>query len=99
MLVLTPEIVRGAERAFARAGAGAEAVLAGATAALSAGPFSVMQKAGLPPSGDRHDYLSPARATDLSPGREPWVRCILCVSEPWKGDTAGRVALPGLRMT
>jgi hypothetical protein len=32
--------------------------MAAAEAALSAGPFSVMQKAALPPSGDRHDFMS-----------------------------------------
>lgn len=29
-----------------------------ATEALSAGPFSVMQKTATPPSGDKHDYMS-----------------------------------------
>src|SRR5512142_174353 len=29
-----------------------------AAAALGAGPFSVIQKSRVPPSGDKHDYLS-----------------------------------------
>lgn len=48
-----------------------------ADAALDAGPFSVMEKATLPPSGDKHDYLSvgpywwpdPAR-----PDGKPYIR-------------------------
>src|SRR5690242_102890 len=35
-----------------------ERLLKDATQALAAGPFSVMQKKRVPPSGDRHDYMS-----------------------------------------
>ncbi len=34
------------------------ALLGAADSALSAGPFSVMQKGRIPPSGDKHDYMS-----------------------------------------
>jgi hypothetical protein len=36
------------------------ALIASADSALKAGPFSVMQKETVPPSGDKHDYLSMA---------------------------------------
>jgi len=49
---------RAAESAFARDRAAADGLRATADAALARGPFSVIDKAALPPSGDRHDYMS-----------------------------------------
>jgi alginate lyase len=39
-----------------------------ANAALSVGPFSVMQKSIVPPSGDKHDYMSRGRYWWRNPG-------------------------------
>ncbi|MCX6549641.1 MAG: alginate lyase family protein [Acidobacteria bacterium] len=48
-----------------------------AVRALAAGPFSVMAKAQVPPSGDRHDYMSLARyywPDPTKPGGLPYVQ-------------------------
>lgn len=58
MLVLTPGILRSAEAEFRRGGPAADQVIAAADAMLQVGPFSVMEKEALPPSGDKHDYMS-----------------------------------------
>lgn len=58
MLVINPETLRAAENAYARNPAAASRVRATADAALTAGPFSVMDKILVPPSGDKHDYMS-----------------------------------------
>lgn len=58
MLVITPETVRAAENAYARNPAAAARLKTAADAAMTAGPFSVMDKTLVPPSGDKHDYMS-----------------------------------------
>jgi unsaturated chondroitin disaccharide hydrolase len=53
------------------------ALLRSADSALRAGPFSVMQKQTVPPSGDKHDYLSMAPywwPDSTKPGGLPYVR-------------------------
>lgn len=52
-------------------------LLTEADAAMKAGPFSVMQKERVPPSGNRHDYMSlaPYWWPDSSkPGGLPYIR-------------------------
>jgi len=54
-----------------------DALLRDAHAALSAGPFTVMAKTHVPPSGDRHDYMSMAPywwPDSTKPGGLPFVR-------------------------
>ena len=56
---------------------GTRDVLRNAEAALSAGPFSVMQKHRVPPSGDRHDFMSLAPywwPDPAKPGGLPYIR-------------------------
>src|SRR6202041_3887057 len=53
------------------------AVTAAADKAMHEGPFSVMQKAVLPPSGDKHDYMSQAPyfwADPAKPNGVPYIR-------------------------
>jgi hypothetical protein len=53
------------------------AVTAAADKAMHEGPFSVMQKAVLPPSGDKHDYMSQAPyfwADPAKPNGLPYIR-------------------------
>jgi hypothetical protein len=53
------------------------ALLRAADSALTVGPFTVVQKERLPPSGDRHDYLSLAPywwPDSTKPGGVPYVR-------------------------
>ena len=52
-------------------------LLAEAEEALAIGPFSVMDKQGVPPSGDKHDYLSLGTywwPDPHQPGGKPYVR-------------------------
>lgn len=58
MLVADTATRHAAESAYARLPDAARAIRAEADAALTAGPFSVMDKRQIPPSGDRHDYMS-----------------------------------------
>src|SRR5580704_1543365 len=54
-----------------------QAVTAAADKAMHEGPFSVMQKAVLPPSGDKHDYMSQAPyfwADPAKPNGLPYIR-------------------------
>jgi hypothetical protein len=65
-LFLFDPVALAATKARLRAGEAALAaphrqLIAEAEAALAIGPFSVMNKQVLPPSGDKHDYLSLAR--------------------------------------
>ena len=53
------------------------ALIRSADSALKAGPYSVMQKQTVPPSGDKHDYLSMAPywwPDSTKPGGLPYVR-------------------------
>jgi len=53
------------------------AVTAAADKAMNEGPFSVMQKAVVPPSGDKHDYMSQAPyfwADPTKPNGLPYIR-------------------------
>ena len=53
------------------------AVTAAADKAMHEGPFSVMQKAVIPPSGDKHDYMSQAPyfwADPAKPNGLPYIR-------------------------
>ena len=57
--VATTAAWRGAEAGQDAAVASArERLVRAAEQALTAGPFSVMQKTRVPPSGDKHDFLS-----------------------------------------
>jgi hypothetical protein len=58
MLVLDQQTIAAATAAFQRGGPAAAALLARADAALATGPWSVMDKQMVPPSGDRHDFMS-----------------------------------------
>src|SRR5262245_24519003 len=52
-------------------------LLRDANVALTAGPFSVMQKKRMPPSGDKHDYMSLAPywwPDSTKPGGVPFIR-------------------------
>jgi hypothetical protein len=54
-----------------------KAVTAAADKAMHEGPFSVMQKAVVPPSGDKHDYMSQAPyfwADPAKPNGLPYIR-------------------------
>src|SRR5437660_7747485 len=54
-----------------------QAARAEADKAMSAGPFSVMQKNAIPPSGDKHDYMSLAPyfwPNPNTPDHLPYVR-------------------------
>ncbi len=56
---------------------GASATVKAADQALSAGPFSVMQKTRVPPSGDKHDFLTLAPywwPDPNKPGGLPYIR-------------------------
>jgi hypothetical protein len=60
-----------------RQDAGRAAVLRTAEQELAAGPFSVMDKPRVPPSGDKHDFLSLAPywwPDPLKPGGLPYIR-------------------------
>ena len=53
------------------------ALIRSADSAMHAGPFSVMQKQTVPPSGDKHDYLSMAPywwPDSTKPGGLPYIR-------------------------
>lgn len=58
MLVLDPELWRLATTAFRDDAVAAAELRQRAQAALTAGPWSVMDKEAVPPSGDKHDFMS-----------------------------------------
>jgi hypothetical protein len=58
MLALDPLTISSAAAAFQRGGAAADTLITRADAALVTGPWSVMDKQAVPPSGDKHDFMS-----------------------------------------
>jgi hypothetical protein len=79
--LLNPETLVATKAAIARGDAAVmpawEALRADAAKALTAGPFSVMNKPVAPPSGDRHDYMSQAPYFWPNPGAAgglPYIR-------------------------
>ena len=71
-------------------GAARAALLRAAEAALTAGPFSVMDKRRVPPSGDKHDFLTLAPywwPDPAKPGGLPYVRRDGEVNPESKRDT------------
>src|SRR4051794_37249688 len=59
-LLLAAALVLAVPPLFADAAAAREALIKGADRALDQKPVSVMDKKKVPPSGDKHDYLSQA---------------------------------------
>lgn len=58
MLALDAQTIADATAAFLHGGPAAAALIARADAALTSGPWSVMDKQAVPPSGDKHDFMS-----------------------------------------
>jgi hypothetical protein len=71
------ERIKAAAQNDARAKTIVEAAVTAADKAMRDGPFSVMQKAVTPPSGDKHDYMSQAPyfwADPTKPNGLPYIR-------------------------
>ncbi|HVX40292.1 MAG TPA: alginate lyase family protein [Gemmatimonadaceae bacterium] len=69
-----------------------DALMRDAARAMSDGPFSVMQKHRVPPSGDKHDYMSLAPywwPDSTRPGGLPFVRRDGVVNPESRSDTDG----------